>query len=206
VSLSHLNLPPPGCFLDQLGTGVLPSALDRPDSEQSTSTRPPPETDEEIVHDGATNDASPSRLENGHSASVCPSPVAQTSPERDSTDGVSASESEDCLESPVPRGLSGLKRRPLGSLSPLSGSDVDRGPKNARLAELGEGTGDLPDVHEHLSAGASPAVSDTDTGSEGNPDSVRAAGASLPPMRPGFECISDGTFRNQAILPTFSRP
>jgi hypothetical protein len=192
--------------LDQLATGVLPSVLDSPDSEQSTSTRPPPETDDEIVHDGATDGASLSRLENGPSASAGPSSVAQTSPERDSTDGVSASESEDCLESPVPRGLSVLKRRPSGPLSPPSGSDDDRGPKNARLAELGEGAGDLSDVHEHLSAEASPVVSDTDTGSEGDPDPSRAAGASLPPMRPGFENISDGTFHNQVYLPIFSRP
>jgi hypothetical protein len=99
-----------------------------------------------------------------------------------------------------------LKRRPSGPLSPPSGSDDDRGPKNARLAELGEGTGDMSNMHEHLSAEASPAASDTDTGSEGDPDPSRAAGASLPPMRSGFENISDGTFRNQAYSPIFSPP
>jgi hypothetical protein len=166
--------------LDQLGSGVLPFALDRPDSVQSTSTCPPPETDEEIGHDGAINDASPSRPENEHRASARPSPVAQTSQVPDSTDYVSASESEDVLESPVPRGPSGLKRRLSGSPSLLSGSDVDRGPKNARLAELGEGTGDPPDAHEHLPAGAVSAVSDTDTGSDGSPGSAGATGTSLP--------------------------
>jgi hypothetical protein len=144
-SLNPPDPPLPGCFLEQLGSGVLPFALDRPDSVQSTSTCPPPETDE-IGHDDAVNDASPSRPENEHSASDCSSPVAQTSQVPDSTDYVSASESEDILESPVPRGLSGLKRRPSEPLFLLSGSEVDRGPKNARLAELGEGTGDPP-VH-----------------------------------------------------------
>jgi hypothetical protein len=198
-SLNPPDPPLPGCFLEQLGSGVLPFTLDCPNSVQSTSTCPPPETDEEIGHDDAINDASPSRPENEHSASACPSPVAQTSPVPDSTDYVSASESEDILELPVPRGLSGLKRRPSESLFLLSGSDADRGPKDASLAELGEGTGHPPDAHEHLPAGAVSTVSDTGAGSDGSPDSAGATGTPLPSMRPGFEYISDGTFPNQTI-------
>jgi hypothetical protein len=104
------GLVPPfsGCFLEQLGSGVLPFALDCPDSTQSTSTCPPPETDEEIGHDGAINVVPSSHTESEHGACVCASPVARTSSVPDSPDNVS--ESEDDFESPGSRRPSGSKR------------------------------------------------------------------------------------------------